>query len=193
MNKIKEFEKELAFIKNPVIREFAEKAIEDLPDYFFSVPASSSGKYHPAYTTGEGGLVKHTRAAMRIAIELFRMEMFNYFTDDEKDLILTCLAVHDGRKSGEIQQKYTVAEHPKLQVFAIQKNDTLKSIISDEYLDLVCQGIEAHMGQWNKDYKTGIEILPKPTTKMQKFIHLADYLASRKMLEMNFDVEISKD
>jgi hypothetical protein len=47
------------------------------------------------------------------------------------------------------------------------------------------------MGQWNKDYKTGMEIMPKPKDEYQKFVHLVDYLASRKCLEMNFDVPIS--
>ena len=45
------------------------------------------------------------------------------------------------------------------------------------------------MGEWNTDYKTKEEVLPLPESEMQKFTHLCDYLASRKMLEVNFDVE----
>ena len=38
------------------------------------------------------------------------------------------------------------------------------------------------------DYKTGAVLMPKPTTKAQNFVHLCDYLASRKCLEFNFSV-----
>ena len=41
------------------------------------------------------------------------------------------------------------------------------------------------MGPWTKDYK-GNEVLPKPVNKYQKFVHMCDYLASRKFLNINF-------
>ena len=43
------------------------------------------------------------------------------------------------------------------------------------------------MGQWNTDYKTKKEILPKPETWAEFFTHLFDYLASRKYLTVIFD------
>ena len=41
------------------------------------------------------------------------------------------------------------------------------------------------MGPWNTDY-SGTEILPKPHSKCQNFVHMCDYLASRKYLDMKF-------
>ena len=191
MGKIECFKEELDYIKDLKIREFAEKAIENLPDYFFKIPSSSTGRYHPAYALGEGGLLRHTRAAIRIAIELFRMEMFNYFGDEGKDLIIASLLVHDGRKSGNIQGKYTVTEHPLLQTFAMKQNKNLLGILSEKQVDIIYDNINSHMGAWNSDYKTKKEVLPRPTNKMQSFVHLVDYLSSRRCLEMNFDVELS--
>ncbi len=52
-------------------------------------------------------------------------------------------------------------------------------------------GIATHMGQWNTDFKTKKEVLDKPKTGIQKFIHMCDYLASRKCLEFNFEESIS--
>ena len=46
--------------------------------------------------------------------------------------------------------------------------------------------ILSHMGQWNKD-KEGNEILPKPEKEDEKFVHLCDYLASRRFIEMNME------
>lgn len=55
--------------------------------------------------------------------------------------------------------------------------------------EAIAHSIESHMGQWNTSNKVkdkGI-ILPKPNDKYQEIVHLADYLASRKPLEMEFD------
>ena len=46
--------------------------------------------------------------------------------------------------------------------------------------------ISSHMGQWSTDRKSGA-VLPKPIDEYQMFVHLADYLASRKDLTMNFE------
>lgn len=54
------------------------------------------------------------------------------------------------------------------------------------------KNIETHMGRWTKDYKSSREVLQKPSTGMQNFVHQCDYLASRKCLEFNFDVELSQ-
>ena len=61
------FKKELTYIKNNRYKENIKVLINLLPDYFFEIPASSTGKYHPYYATGKGGLVRHTKAAVRIA------------------------------------------------------------------------------------------------------------------------------
>ena len=49
----------LATIVNDDIRKFAEVLVDGLPDYIWHVGASSTGKYHPAYSLGEGGLMRH--------------------------------------------------------------------------------------------------------------------------------------
>ena len=190
-DKLKVFEKELDYIINPKVKEFTEKAIQSLPDYFFSVPASSTGKYHPTYALGEGGLVRHVRAVIRIAVQLYNLEMFNHFTEYEKDLMLSALFLHDGAKSGIPQSNFTVAEHPTIVADYILNNPELNTILPIEDMELLLGGIRTHMGQWNLNFQKQ-EVLPKPRTKFQNFIHLADYLGSRKMLEMNFDVEVNR-
>ena len=192
MDKLKVFEKEIDFIVNEKIKEFACKAIETIPDYFFSIGASSTSKYHPTYALGEGGLVRHVRAAVRILVEMFRMEMFDYFTSDEKDLLIVALLLHDSIKSGLPKQTFSVANHPLLAVEHIRNNSDLHGIITEEQLELMLGGIASHMGKWNLSYDTHEEILPKPKTKFQNMIHLADYLASRKCIIMDFNVEVER-
>ena len=101
MNKVEVFSKELSYIKNKNYIESAKKMIELLPDYFFSIPASSTGKYHPEFAQGDGGLVRHTKVAVRMCYELTNNNSIGYsFTSDEKDLMMIALIMHDGCKSG---------------------------------------------------------------------------------------------
>ena len=64
------FRKELDYIKDDRIRSSCEIILDMLPDYFYEIPASSTGKYHPDFSLGDGGLVRHVKVAVRIAKEL---------------------------------------------------------------------------------------------------------------------------
>ena len=57
------FEKELNYIKNDRIKRSLITMINILPDYFYEVPASSTGKYHPSFALNKGGLLRHTKVA----------------------------------------------------------------------------------------------------------------------------------
>ncbi len=155
-----------------------------LPDYFYEVPASSTGKYHPSFSLGDGGLVRHVKVATRIAIELFNNEALQNFNDKEKDLLLMSIILHDGLKSGLIKSEYSKANHPVLMSNFIKDNKDKLTLEKDE-LELITSCIETHMGPWTKDYD-GNEILRKPTSKYERFVHMCDYLSSRKFLDVKF-------
>lgn len=179
----------LSTIKNDDIREFAEVLLDGMPDYMWSVAASSTGKYHPAYSLGEGGLMRHQIAVVRFLNFFFELEQYNTkFTDREMDLMRVAGLVHDGRKSGEQadyeRSKFTKFDHP------IQMANVIRSFdgkyLNHDALEFMAMCIESHMGQWSTDRKSSV-VLPKPMNVFQEFIHLADYLASRKDLTMAFD------
>lgn len=180
------FKDELLCLKNVKIREYFEKAVELLPDYFFEVAASSTGKYHPDYATGEGGLVRHTKAFFAILFELLKLE-FIPFGEDEKDIMLGAALVHDGWKHGAEKSAYTVADHPLVATDMLSRAESLRGLLTEEQEKLCYGVIAAHMGQWNSDYKSKKEILPKPTTWQEFMVHVADYLASRKYLDFKFE------
>ena len=179
------FKNEINYIKNDRIKNSLITMINKLPDYFFLVPASSTGKYHPDYALGEGGLLRHTKAAVRIAHELLINPSITNFTDDEKDLIIMALTLHDGLKSGLEKSEYTLFDHPIIMAKYLEDNkDDLE--LSDEEIKFVSDAISTHMGPWTTDYK-GEDVLTPPTSKSQRFVHMCDYLASRKFLEVPFD------
>jgi hypothetical protein len=185
MKKVKVFEKELKYISDSKIKEFISNVIENLPEYFFKIPASSTGKYHPNYALGDEGLVRHTKAAVGIAVELFRVN--NMFTKEEQDLIVGALIIHDGLKNGRGQSKYTVHEHPNLIAdFVKEKNEELKLLTEEQITNLMSM-LKTHMGQWTTNNYSDI-VLQEPKTKLDRFAHMCDYLASRKCLEFNFNI-----
>ena len=186
--KTKVFQKEIDLIQNETIRQFAIAAIALLPDYFFEVAASSSGKYHPAYALGNGGLVRHTKAAVHFASELLNLEFWQQeFDSDTRDLIITALILHDGIKHGIPKQNFCSADHPLVVVNYIKSHDEVTSILSPEQLEKLCGMIASHMGQWNTEWGKSVEILPKPKSMAEKFVHMCDYLASRKWLPVDFE------
>ena len=186
MEKSNYFKKELNYIKDEKIKESCETMLNLLPDYFFQIPASSTGKYHPEFTLGDGGLVRHVKAAVRIAYELLsNPSIGGKYTSKEQDLMIMTLILHDGLKSGLTHNRYTQFDHPTLiKNYIIENKDKLK--LSDKEIDFVAKAIESHMGPWNKDYN-GNEVLPVPKTKYENFVHMCDFLASRKFLDIKFD------
>lgn len=179
---------ELDTISSLEISQFGHYLLNRIPDYFFSVPASSSGRYHPIGDLGEGGLVRHSIAVKKMLEHLFEPEGYYEFTDREKDLLRLAALFHDSFKSGT-QEMYEQDIHTKHlhPVYAAQFV-VMSSIMAEfDYKDacFIADAIISHMGQWNKKLRNS-GILPKPITAAQKVLHLADYLASRK--DVNVDV-----
>lgn len=183
------FERELDTFENSDIRELAEMMIDNIPEYFFTVPASSTGKYHPSYALGDGGLYRHTCALLRLMNHMFTIEQTqNQFTSRERDLLRLSGIMHDTRKSGEAdnKSKYTVFNHPLLASDAIRKFKGAVETVSDEEIEIMSKACESHMGEFNTDRKSGAT-LPKPHNKYEKLLHLCDYLASRKDIDVSFE------
>lgn len=194
MDRLEIFKTELNYIKNPKIKEFTEKVLLQVPNYFFNVAASSTGKYHPKFSLGDGGVVRHTQVAVRIAVDILSLEMMNKYSDDEKDIIISSLILHDCAKKGILENKYSIVEHPLVMANFIETNKELRDILDRETLDKILDCIRTHMGEFNKDYRSKKEVLPKPKNKMQNIVHLADYLSSRKYFEeFNFNIEVPRE
>ena len=186
LNKIALLQTEIDYIKSEKIKKACKKMVNLLPDYFFEIPATSTGKYHPEYAQGSKGLLRHTKAAVRIAVELLSNPIIgDKYTSSEKDLMIMGLLLHDGLKLGLTQEKFTRFDHPILMANYIEENKD-KLGLEDEEIKFLMDVIKTHMGIWTVDYK-GVEVLEKPTTKYQNFVHMCDYIVSRKCLFFEFD------
>jgi hypothetical protein len=175
--------------ENKDIKEFTIALLDNIPDYIWHVGASSTGKYHPAYSLGEGGLMRHQVAVVRFLNFFFALEQYNSkLTSRERDLMRLAGLVHDARKSGSQEDyeksKYTKFNHPILMADVVRSFDG--QYLNHDEIELVANTISKHMGQWSTDKKSSVE-LPKPNDKYSRLVHLADYLASRKDLTMDFE------
>ena len=180
----------LEIFENDDIKKFAVEVLKDMPDYIWEVGASSTAKYHPSYTIGTLGLMKHQIAVARMVNFFFELEQYqNRFDSRQRDLIKLAGLTHDGRKSGSQEDyeksKYTKFDHPLLmaKVYMSYKD---KGFLPEEELRYLASIIGKHMGQWNTDKKSTVT-LPKPNDEASELLHLADYIVSRKCLTMAFD------
>ena len=175
------FSRELGAIHNKELRQAVATFLDEkVPKYFYEVAASSTGKYHPWYSLGYGGLVRHTKAAVLIAVDLLSLEQNKYLPSD---IIIAALILHDSFKHGMSDTGHTEFIHPILAGFELD-------IFADDNdvpeLHDVADLIASHMGQWNTS-KYDKTVLPKPSDVAQKFVHMCDYLASRKYLTVEVE------
>ena len=172
-------------------RKFAYALLSNVPDYFFTVPASSSGKYHPKNDLGEGGLVRHSISVTRMLDHLLEPDGYFDFDEDQKELLKIAALFHDCMKSGT-QEQYEENNQTKFLHPLYAANFIMSVAIESGYpyekAIFIYDAVIAHMGQWNRK---GDAALPTPVSPGQRVLHLADYLASRK--DINMTVEEDDD
>lgn len=173
-------------IENDDLRELCVAVIEDFPEYIWEVPGSSSGKYHPPTDLGQGGLMRHQICVARVCNYILQLEQYqNRIDSRQRDCMRIAAIAHDGRKFGLENSGHTVHEHPVLAGDAVWDMRDNFPELEDE-LVLIRGLIYTHSGQWTTSSRSELELL-KPITEMQELVHLSDYIASRKDIEMLFD------
>ena len=182
MKKSEVFAEEMALIKNEklknVVADFFDYVV---PDYFFKIPASSSGKHHPRFASGEGGLVRHTKMVVAVAITLAYLGGCK--SGPDTDIIVAACLLHDTFKNGHVDAGRSITSHPVIAKDEFEKYTTGKESIYYER-GAICRAIQSHMGRWYD-----IE----PESGIQKIVHVADFIASRKFFDMDNLQEGVKD
>lgn len=179
MVKSKIFERELALIDNKLLSEQVERFLDEyVPEYFWHIGASSSGKYHPKFSQGEGGLVRHTKAVAMFAEELLRMSSYAYMKQEYKDYVVAACILHDTFKygSGREIDKEEYKHHGK--TAAIAFNNFWCETCSSECSPYLLNAIASHMGQWTPEKED------RPFTNIDRCVHMADYMASRNFIDI---------
>lgn len=182
INKTDFFKRELDLIVNEDLRMMVKSYLEEsVPEYFWEIGASSSGKFHPAFSQGKGGLVRHTKAVVMFAEELLRMSSYAFMRDEYKDYVIAACLVHDTAKYGA--KEYDKAEYKNHAPAAAVAFDTWCISLDYDCSEFLLNAIASHMGQWSTDRND------RPFTNIDRCVHMADYMASRPFIDIPQIVE----
>jgi hypothetical protein len=192
------FADELTMIHDQKIKNFVLKCFDELcPDYFWTVPCSTSGEYHPKISLGTGGLVRHVKLAVWWGLELIKAmkempELKEIPAQQLQDEVVATLLLHDLIKNGEglgpdgrPLDRSVTGTHGVTLTAKIVNSDVFGDMLeSDGKYDRILEGIACHMGVWTTDPNY------KPFGDFTYLIHLADYCASRKVDEKMLELTI---
>lgn len=173
----------IEIIFHPGLRKLTARALEAAPAAFWQAPASTSGKYHKEDECAPGGLVLHTRRVFRMAQHL--CDMYGIRENALlRSVVLAAALLHDTHKvlaAGE----HSVFDHP------IRAARTVAHLL-EQYPSIpphagaqLLAAIESHMGRWTTSTRCPDVRLPYPEGEHCWILHTADYLASRKNVEIS--------
>ena len=177
MEKAKYFEREINLIQSEDYRMFVRHYLDSYcPSYFWEIGASSSGKYHPQFSQGKGGLVRHTKAVVMFAEELLRMSSYMYMSEEHKDYVIMACILHDTCKYGtkDFNKEY-YKDHARNAVSLV--NEAWVRYFETAPSEFFLSAIRCHMGQWS-------EREDRPFTNIDRCVHMADYMASRNFIDI---------
>jgi len=176
--KLNFFANELANITDKNLKEFVSIILTGTDDWFYHDAASTSGKYHPKFALGDGGLARHTRAVVYWVKEIARSEMFNVDAR-QTELLIAAAIIHDIRKhtaTGGYIAKHARAAHD----LVIETQAQNSGLLSADDAKYIADAVSTHMGIWG--VRDGER---KPTSDSEKLLHLADLMASRKEISLD--------
>lgn len=161
---------EIDTIFNETIRRETIKAfLRACPDYFWEIPSSGTGKYHPEDERGRHGNWIHSKRVYVTYLVHSRSYLEQgLITEFEREAGKSAALLHDMLKFGWLSEK---EEH------AVSNHDIIGSDVAREMVALPREtwgAIHAHNGAWG-DGKN-------PQTEWEQLFHISDYTASKKVL-----------
>lgn len=173
----KYFEKELNEIKNEKLKKIAEIMIHETPDWYQTMPSSTSGKFHPIDELGPGGKIIHHKKVFKFSKEAAqRYDIKNY----EYEVLRTACLIHDLPYCFHWDDKKQRYRTDPLHPF---KNAVFCSQICDN--KLLLSAIYFHMGIWgqyeSKEAKQ-ISLIEYQNHPVVLATQESDYYSSRRLI-----------
>jgi hypothetical protein len=165
---------------------------ETMPDYIFTMPSSTSGKYHNATQCQKFGQLYHEFMFGSILEHRLRLKTNKekFSTPELRDLMRCVPFFHDAIKCGLNGSTFTVHEHPMLAGEWVRNTIVEHDILQDEK-EIIARMCERHSGEWTTARRGSKVVLPEPETEAEFFIHECDILSSRNDIDMIIPVELT--
>lgn len=183
-SKIAVFQPYLDKFETNEMRLYCTDMIAKIPDYIFTMPSSTSGKYHNATQCQPNGQVYHM--IMFAEIMNFRLELKGnkekFKSPVQRDAMRCVPFFHDAIKCGWNGSQFSVHEHPMLAGKWV-RDTKVEHDIDDKIKEAIARMCERHSGQFTSSKKSKV-VLPEPENAMEFFIHECDILSSRNTIDM---------
>jgi hypothetical protein len=151
--KLEIFDKYLNKIENEIIKQFTEFCILEFPEYFWTLPASTSGKYHGKNET----LINHVLSCCEIGLQICEGQFKDHWTQKQKDQLISALILHDGWRCGEpgneLKKNGKLATAPdhaeigyKQLLKLVIKFNQGENKIGSQYYKMILRAIRYHYG-----------------------------------------------
>lgn len=181
MEKTKLLEEELNLVQDEELRTLVREFLETVvPAAFWEKPASSSGRYHPKIDREEQGTVMHTKYVCAWAKELMVLNQVSNDIVVRADEIFAACILHDTFNYGYTESEHTVTAHPQIAAVEWYKFCQKKKYKKVVRITNICEMIRCHMGQWGYSFP---DYTDDTIAECCEFVHLCDYIASRKLID----------
>lgn len=184
MNKKAVFKEILNKFETEEVRLYCEDMIENIPDYIFTMPSSTTGKYHNATQCLPHGQIYHIIMFAEILNYLLALKcnQEKFKSAQQRDAMRCVPIFHDALKCGLDGGKWTVHEHPML-AGAWVRETKVEHDVDDKVKEAIARMCERHSGEWTTSKKSKV-VLPEPENEMERMIHMCDILSSRNNIDM---------
>lgn len=175
--KLRIFDRELSKIRSRGIRILTEECLLEAPEYFWRIPASSSGKYHPPWANRDGGLVLHTKVVTYLVKQLFKMIIVD--PSWLLDICYSAAILHDIAKNGLPDSGYTTTDHGASASIILwtcyERTGAVQGMVSLDEFCQIHEAIRLHYGVFTdkKEVRSCLQ-LSGPSL----IVHLADAIAA---------------
>lgn len=182
--KILVFQPYLDKFETDKMRMYCTDMIAQIPDYIFTMPSSTSGKYHNATQCQPHGQIYHI--IMFAEIMNYRLALKGnqekFKSPAQRDAMRCVPFFHDALKCGTDGGQWTVHEHPMLAGTWVRETN-VEHDIEDNIKEAIARMCERHSGEWTSSKKSKV-VLPEPENAMELFCHECDILSSRNNIDM---------
>lgn len=162
-------------IEGSLRRQTVQVFLEHCPQYFWTAPASSTGKYHPRSHSKKHGLWLHTKRAFTVYEDLSDSWLKQgVVTRYEVNCGRAAILLHDllkyGKPSGDgssERRTHTVSNHDRLASNLLREETELPEEV------VAC--VDSHNGPWSRG--------KSPENALEMLHHVADMVASRRRID----------
>lgn len=164
-------------INDEKIRLFVQTVLNSLPDEFYLMRTSITGKYHPPECNEVGGIIVHIQRACyfgKLFIDSCKWDR----NDIRGDLLIAAILLHDIGKKEKYNNGWEYPNHP---IEGMKFASHFKNLITEAQYNCISGCILHHMGIF------GPKSILKPLNKynmLELYTYQADFLASKKELKI---------